>query len=198
MTASPLEIARNRILSNLAKEVVRRLLESAGYHTHPLGRVSHIDTLKDRLYAGSPLDTPAANRVRSTPDLVVTDEDDAGHIRDLKVIEIKFREGALNEVNLELEKYFVHWPDAVLVCVVPGHEVFYAQYVDEIAKWLQQAYDMVPTEDVPMDLRIQFQRLPDLFPRVKRMGDKYDFYKKMATAIRRYEDLAPLPQPRGH
>jgi hypothetical protein len=78
----------DRVLEgNLAKELVKALLEKSGYLVIPYGYESTLSNLRKRLARRGTKKSRAVRKIRSSPDLLVYD----GQRKDLMLVEIKMR-----------------------------------------------------------------------------------------------------------
>ena len=137
---------------NIFKELVKILFDKSGYLVIPYGYENPFSNIKKKLSQKHARDSLTALRIRSSPDLLVYDE----QTEDAKLVEVKmssyptprFKQG-------QIETYKQFWNDAVLVMVLPFENVFYAQ---EIAKLgIKEQYD--PKTD--------FKIIQEMFTRIK-------------------------------
>lgn len=145
----------DRVLrGNLTKELVKVLLEKAGYHVVPYGYESTLSDVKKRLAVEGTKKSKTVRKLRSSPDLLVYDE----RVKDVMFAEVKMRNiQDETEVRMYEEKiapYREFWDECILILVVPCGNVFYAQKVSELEK--KKVYDM--SED--------FRKIEDIFTRV--------------------------------
>lgn len=138
---------------NQVKELVKVLLERSGYSVFPYGYESTLADVKKKLNVRDARNSRTARRIRSTPDLLVYDE----KRKDVTLVEVRMRrapkETSIKYLKIAWCKEF--WDDTIVVVVVPGGNVFYAQKVSELE--FKQTYDA--TTD--------FERFEDVFTRVK-------------------------------
>lgn len=123
----------NLIKGQIAKELVKGLLEISGYKVYPFGYESSISQLRyDVQRRRTVPHTDSNDRMRSMPDLMVYDE------RELKTsfVEAKFRKtNSPEHVKLtmrEIEGYQKYWGDCILVVVIPVEHCFYAQKISKV------------------------------------------------------------------
>jgi hypothetical protein len=133
---------------NVFKELVKVLLEKSEYLVIPYGYENPFSNLKKKLSGSS---SPTAVRIRSSPDLLIYDEQSG----DARLVEVKmssYESPRFKSTQIETYKQF--WNDAVLVMVLPFENVFYAQ---EIAKLgIKEQYD--PRSD--------FRKIQEIFGRI--------------------------------
>jgi hypothetical protein len=135
------------------KGLVKVLLEKAGYLVLPYGYESTLSDMKKKLSGKDVRNSRTARRIRSTPDLLVFDEDR----KDVMLVEVKMR-SAPKETSvkyLSVANYKEFWNDSILVVLVPCGNVFYAQKVSELE--IKQTYNA----------RKDFERFEDVFTKVK-------------------------------
>lgn len=124
----------NLIKSEIAKELVRGLLEDSGYNAYAFGYLSWLSHIRYHVKMKCPPQTDSIKRLRSTPDLIVFDEQNG----ETWYVDVKFRRtDNPREVKLQAESlvwYQQYWNDSVLVVVVPTDHIFYAQYVDKLGQ----------------------------------------------------------------
>ena len=138
---------------NQVKELVKVLLEKSGYSVLPYGYESTLSDMKKKLSGKDVRNSRTARRIRSTPDLLVYDEER----KDVMLVEVKMR-SAPKETSvkyLRITNYREFWNDSILVVLVPCGNVFYAQKVSELET--KQTYNA----------RKDFEKLEDIFTRVK-------------------------------
>lgn len=138
---------------NQVKELVKVLLERSGYSVFPYSYESTLADVKKKLNVRDARNSRTARRIRSTPDLLVYDE----KRKDVTLVEVRMRR-APKETSIEYLKIAwckEFWDDTIVVVVVPGGNVFYAQKVSELE--IKQTYNA--TTD--------FERFEDVFTRVK-------------------------------
>lgn len=133
---------------NIFKELVKVLLEKSDYLVIPYGYENPFSNLKKKL---SDARSPTAVRIRSSPDLLIYDEQ-SGDVRLVEVKMSSYESPRFKPTQIETYKHF--WNDAVLVIVLPFENVFYAQ---EIAKLgIKEQYD--PKSD--------FRRIQEIFVKI--------------------------------
>lgn len=136
--------------------VVASILELSGYRVFPYGQENLLPTLRETFRKNSSTPETTEERLRANPDLlVVSPETDKSEAR-TRLVEVKFRNWSKPEnVRLAIIKYRRHWPDALLVVIIPAADVFYAQTI-------QQLNPRKRTFDLTKD----FQPLDQVFQRV--------------------------------
>ena len=154
---------------NKAKELIKVLLEKSGYSVYPYGYESTFSDIKQKLNVEDAKNSSTARRIRSSPDLLVYDEDK----KDVVLAEIKMRR-APEETNVLIypkiiERLKEFWNDAVLIIVVPCGNFFYAQRVAELE--IKEAYNAAK----------DFLKLDEIFTRVE--GEDLSYFKTQATQI---------------
>lgn len=145
---------------NQVKELVKVLLEKSGHSVLPYGYESTLSDMKKKLSGKDVRNSRTVRRIRSTPDLLVYDEER----KDVMLVEVKMR-SAPKETSvkfLRISNYKEFWNDSILVVLVPCGNVFYAQRVSELET--KQTYNA----------RKDFEKLEDIFTRVK-TEDVLDF-----------------------
>lgn len=165
------EFYDNVLRGNLTKELVKVLLEKAGYHVVPYGYESTLSDMKKRLGIKGTKKSKTVRKLRSSPDLLVYDE----WIKDVMFVEVKMRniqdETKLRIYEEKIAPYREFWDECILVLVVPCGNVFYAQKVSELEK--KRVYDM--SED--------FRKIEDIFTRVSTEDTLH--FRKIALQIMR-------------
>lgn len=147
------------------KDIVVLLLDKCGYEVYPYGYESFFPNLKRKLY-NTPTEE-AAERIRSTPDLLVKHPDEQG----VDLVEVKARSASGKwglEIN-EIERYRKFWPESVLVLVIPSGNYFYAQRVSELPS--KSSYK-------PLD----FRPFEEIFPLATQLPE--DFRSKLVRKVR--------------
>lgn len=138
---------------NQVKELVKILLEKAGYLVLPYGYEATLSDMKKRLREKGVKNSRTVRRIRTSPDLLVYDPDR----KDAMLVEVKMR-SAPKETNVEylrIANYREFWNDSILILLVPCGAVFYAQNVSELE--IKQTYD-VSTD---------FEKMESIFTNVK-------------------------------
>ncbi|MDI6905403.1 MAG: hypothetical protein QMD13_07985 [Candidatus Bathyarchaeia archaeon] len=149
----------HRVIGNIAKEIVRSLLDESGYRTYPYGYESFLSNIKYELHRKDSAKTDSIKRLRSHPDLLVYNE----RTGDITFIEVKFRKSTpLKTVTFNAKNilwYQKYWNDSVMILVTQIDEVFYAQYINKL-----------PVEDstendtlIDFNLKIHFVPINKLF-----------------------------------
>jgi len=115
----------NYLKGNFGKEIVRSLLERAGYTVSLYGyEVTMLDAMSKYTY--KKWNSVTGRRLTSSPDLLVYDEKDV-----MVLVEVKTRGKSPPRIrSVEIERYKNYWSDAILVVVVP--EGLYAQRINEL------------------------------------------------------------------
>lgn len=147
---------RNLLTARFFESMIGAILEIAGYEVYPYGYETLLPALRRRFKKGKP--SPTEERLRSTPDLLVTDPEAGVGVAVTRLVEVKFRSwDSPEDVELwGIRWYQRYWPDAILVLVIPGGDFFYAQEVDKLNSH-QRSFD----------LATEFKLLPELFERVR-------------------------------
>lgn len=136
---------------NVFKELVKILFDKSDYLVIPYGYENPFSNVKKKLSRKGAIDSPTALRIRSSPDLLIYDD----QAEDVKLVEVKMSSYQTPRFKRgQIETYKKYWEDAVLVMVLPFENVFYAQ---EIAKLgIKEQYD--PKTD--------FKRIQEMFPKI--------------------------------
>ena len=152
---------------NSIKDVVRLLFEKSGYGVFPYGYESTLSDIKKKLTQVNSKNSRTARRIRSSPDLLVYDD----QREDVMLVEIKMRRAPMETrvTNLKILNCKEFWDDSVLVVVVPSGNVFYAQMVSELE--IKEWYN----------LNKYFLKIEEVFTRVK--GDDILHFKDQALQI---------------
>jgi len=150
------EFYENVLEGNQTKEVIKVLLEKSGYLVLPYGYESTLSGLRRRLGEKGTKKSRTVRRIRSSPDLLVYDDEK----KDLMLIEVKMRK-AKKETKIliyarMMANYKDFWNDSFLVVVVPCGNIFYAQRVGELQ--VKEEYDAT----------LDFEKFEDVFTRVKK------------------------------
>jgi hypothetical protein len=120
------------------KDLIRVLLQKSGYFVSPYGYESTLSEIRNRLSIKGTKNSRAVRRIRSSPDLLVYDEEK----KDLMLVEVKMR-SAPSETSIRymegIADYQEFWDDSILVLVIPCGDVIYAQRVSELQ--LKQQYN---------------------------------------------------------
>jgi hypothetical protein len=160
------------------KEIVRTVLDISGYMVFPYGFESAFSYIKIQLHKGDTKDTPVARKIRSSPDLLVYDQDE----KDIKLVEVKSRNWDV-ETDIEIQKidwYKKYWEGSILTLIIPHGHWFYAQYVDKLeAKEAPKSYN----------LRDEFEKFESIFPKVH-TDTLYRFKSNIAEKMGRPKDHA--------
>jgi hypothetical protein len=156
------------------KELIKVLLEKSGYTVYSYGYEGAFSDVRKKLTERETMNSRTVRRIRSSPDLLVYDEEK----KDLMLVEVKMRRAPKETKVLiyreKIASYKEFWNDSILVVVVPCGKVFYAQRVSELE--VMEEYDA--TTD--------FQELEDIFTRVKE-EDIVHFREKAIQSLRKKE-----------
>lgn len=169
----------SRAKGDMAKALVRTLLETADYTVLPFGYESYFTHIKDLVHTGRVEKTGMVHQIRTMPDFVVLDESPIGNVAPEKVgiefVEVKFSGREPNLVGIDtskIEGYRKYWPHSTLIYVLPrGKDVFYAKPIRKIKPSSNNITDLKFGEDD----RIEFY-----FPRISSFHDELDDLKKIA------------------
>jgi hypothetical protein len=140
---------RDLLVGGFFKNLAATILYNAGYEVYPFGYESFLAGLKRPLYELNLSNTTTAERIRSTPDLVVLDREK----KLLFIIEVKFR-GRLWDnqyADIYVNSYKKYWSESVLLLICPRAKFFYAQYVKNLNRSDNKfpvAEDFLPIEDI--------------------------------------------------
>ena len=147
------------------KDIIVLLLDKCGYEVYPYGYESFFPNLKRRLYSIEQQDT--AERIRSTPDLLVKFPDE----QRVELVEVKARSasGKWGVEIREVERYRKFWPESILVLVIPSGNYFYAENVSKLAS--KNSY-------APED----FRAFEEIFPLAEGLPE--DFRCKLVRKVR--------------
>jgi hypothetical protein len=144
---------KDMLKGNQVKELVKILLEKAGYMVLPYGYEATLSDIKKRLREKGVRNSRTVRRIRTSPDLLVYDQER----KDAMLVEVKMR-GVPKEANVEylrIANYREFWNDSILILVIPWGSVFYAQKVCELE--IKQTYDIMT----------DFEKMEDIFTKVK-------------------------------
>jgi len=168
----------NLLEGNQAKDLVKLLLENAGYKVYPYGYESTFSDIKNKLREKGSGDSKTAHRIRSSPDLLVYD----GKTKDVMLVEVKMRRQR-NETSVtiykgeklkRIENYREFWNDSILVIVIPFGAVFYAQKISKLET--KESYNVT----------IDFKAIEDIFTRIKAKDMRY-FRAKAYRIMEKWE-----------
>lgn len=137
------------------KEIVRIILDRSGYIVFPYGYESAFSYIKIQLHKGEVTNSPAARKIRSSPDLLVYAPDE----KEIALVEVKSRNWDKVKIELSLDPYFKYWPESIVVVIAPAAHWFYAQYIENLDrkreydlskdfKIFEEVFDGVGTEDL--------------------------------------------------
>jgi len=150
------EFYDNVLDGNQIKEVVKVLLEKSGYLVLPYGYESTLSGLRRRLGDRGTKKSRTVRRIRSSPDLLVYDEER----KDLVLVEVKMRKAREATRILiyasMMANYKEFWNDSIIIVVVPCGNIFYAQRVGDLE--IKEEYDAT----------LDFEKFEDVFTRVKK------------------------------
>jgi hypothetical protein len=152
----------NRVIGNLAKEIVRSLLEGSGYKTYPYGYESFLSDIRHSIHRRISATHGTIERIRSHPDLIVYD----GDTNELRLVEVKYRDLQSTErvgiARRSVRWYQRYWRDSVLVIVLPAGKIFYAQYVRKLPKARLEEHPFID-----FNLDSDFLPMRKIFPNVE-------------------------------
>ena len=163
------EFYENVLEGNQIKEIIKVLLEKSGYLVLPYGYESTLSGLRRRLGERGTRKSRTVRRIRSSPDLLVYDDEK----KDLMLIEVKMRK-AKKETKILIyarmtANYKEFWNDSFLVVVVPCGNIFYAQRIGELQ--VKEEYDAT----------LDFEKFENIFSRVKK--EDISYFKTKALEI---------------
>ena len=157
-----LDFDDNIMFGYFFKDIIILLLDKCGYEVYPYGYESFFPSLKRKLYNIEQQD--AAERIRSTPDLLVKHSDE----QRIDLVEVKARtaSGKWGIVINEVERYRKFWPESILVLIIPSGNCFYAQHISKLnPKSSYAPQDFRPFEEIfplaaqlPEDFRCKLVR----------------------------------------
>jgi hypothetical protein len=136
------------------KEIVRTILDISGYMVFPYGYESAFSYIKIQLHKGEIKNTLAAKKIRSSPDLLVYDE----NRKEIELLEVKSRNWD-DEKSVEVGKldwYKKYWDGSILAVIVPHAHWFYAQQVDKLEVRSDKTYNLAE----------EFEEFEGIFTRV--------------------------------
>jgi hypothetical protein len=152
----------NRVIGNLAKEIVRSLLDESGYRTYPYGYESFLSDVRHSIHIDGSETRGTVERIRSHPDLVVYD-DKTG---DWRLVEVKYRDLQSTErvgiARRSVRWYQRYWRDSVLLIVLPAGKIFYAQYVRKLPDARLEEHQFID-----FNLDSEFLPMRKIFPKVE-------------------------------
>lgn len=142
------KFTRDLLVGSFFKNLVITVLDNAGYEVYPFGYESFLANLKRPLY-NAPFSSEVAERIRSTPDLVVLDKETG----DLNLVEVKFRGRLWNDkqAHILVNLYRKYWSESILVLICPRGKIFYAQFVRNLTRednLFPVAKDFLPLEEI--------------------------------------------------
>jgi hypothetical protein len=136
---------------NIFKEIVKVLFEKSEYLVIPYGYENPFANIKKGLSQKSMRDSLTARRIRSSPDLLIYDEE----TEDIRLVEVKMSSYPSPRFKKErIKTYKEFWNDAVLVMVLPFENVFYAQDIANLG--IKEEYDP----------RTDFLKIQEMFRRI--------------------------------
>jgi len=136
---------------NIFKEIVKVLFEKSEYLVIPYGYENPFSNIKKELSKKSMRDSLTARRIRSSPDLLVYEEE----AEELRLVEVKMSSYPSPRFKKErIKTYKEFWNDAVLVMVLPFENVFYAQEISNLG--IKEEYDP----------RTDFIKIQEMFKRI--------------------------------
>jgi hypothetical protein len=140
---------RDLLVGSFFKNLTATILFDAGYEVYPFGYESFLANLKRPLYGAGAIHSEVGERIRSTPDLAVLDEETGS----LNLVEVKFR-GRLwddKRAHILVNLYRKYWSESVLVLICPRGKIFYAQFVRNLTREDNRfpvAEDFLPLEEI--------------------------------------------------
>jgi hypothetical protein len=148
------------------RDAVEVLLEKSGYSVSPYGYERTLSDIRKKLNQKISKNSRTARRIRSSPDLLVYDDQK----NDVMLVEVKMRNAfSETKVFLNIGNYKEFWEDSILLVVVPLGNVFYAQIVNELED--KEEYN----------LNRDFLRIEEIFTRIK--SDDVLHYKEQVVQI---------------
>jgi len=121
---------RNLLAGQFHKDLIRVILEESGYEVYPYGYESFLTPLKIKFEKGEIQPTKIAEKIRSTPDLLVYDnESEAVELLEVKSTRWDWTDGVLIDA---LPRFKEHWNESILAMVLPAGHFFYAQRVGDL------------------------------------------------------------------
>jgi hypothetical protein len=147
------------------KDIVVLLLDKCGYEVYPYGYESFFPNLKSKLSNISQPESDSAERIRSTPDLLVINPNG----QNVDLVEVKARTASGIWDIHEIERYRKFWPESILVIVNPSGNYFYAQHISKLD---------VKSFYVPQD----FRPFEEIFPLTEKLPE--DFRRKLVRKVR--------------
>lgn len=178
---SPEETFYDNLLKGYyAKEIVRAILDQAGYMVFPYGYESAFSYIKIQLHKGGIEDSPTVRRIRSSPDILVYDNEK----KDVKLVEVKLRNYDQPDVMLDgLAQYHEYWPDSVIIVIAPFGHWFYAQFANKLKLRKEQTVDI--SED--------FKILEEIFDKVD-ADYLYKYKETLAVFLKRPRSSIYFPE----
>jgi len=107
-----------RTVGNIAKELVRALLEGSEYTVFPFGYESYLTHIKDLIHQRKMERGDVVDQIASMPDLIVVDEE----FGSISLVEVKYRNRPPGNVSINTKiigRYARFWPNSTLVYVLP-------------------------------------------------------------------------------
>jgi len=151
------------------KELLKVLLEKSGYTIYPYGYETTFSDVRKKLNLNSSKNSRTARRIKSSPDLLVYDNEK----NDVNLVEVKMRRAPTETKILIYAKlisaYKEFWDDSILIVVVPCGHFFYAQRVSELR--VKESYDAIR----------DFQKLEEIFCKVTK--EDIIHFRKLALQI---------------
>jgi len=144
---------KDMLKGNQIKELVKVLLEKAGYVVLPYGYEATLSDMKKRLREKGVRNSRTVRRIRTSPDLLVYDQER----KDAMLVEVKMR-GVPKDAHVEylrISNYKEFWNDSILILVISWGAVFYAQKLSELE--IKQNYDVLT----------DFEQMEHIFTKVK-------------------------------
>jgi hypothetical protein len=165
----------NLIKGQIAKELVKGLLEHSGYHVYAFGYESSISQLRyDVLNKGRVPNTESNKRIRSMPDLIVHDKEE----HKTSFVEVKFstthspEHVRLSTKGLSWTK--TYWNDCILVVVIPAAHNFYARKINEVNIFGEYKFNRYNLSKEFYKIEEEFQRiLPESIHKYKTIREQF-------------------------
>jgi len=156
---------RNLLAGHFHKDLIRVILEESGYEVYPYGYESFLTPLKIKFEKGEFQKTEIAKKIRSTPDLLVYDnENETVELLEVKSTKWDRTDGGLIDA---LPKYQKYWNECILVMVLPAGHFFYAQRVSDLE-----------SKTVDFDMSKEFMWFEEIFTKVN-LSTLYSYKKEV-------------------
>jgi hypothetical protein len=165
----------NFLKGNIFLELTKALLEKAGYQVVPYGYEKTLNVAKRHI---AKTHTITADKIRSSPDLLVYEENG-----DAKLVEVKMSSYAKPRLNQrQLKRYRTYWDDAFIVIVLPTENVFYSQKIDNLA---------LKEDDEQYDPNVDFKKIQSVFKKINSIDLEYygGIAKNLFEAMNRKKNI---------